>query len=74
VAFTVEGATPSQVAKVLARRAVYVSDGDFYAWTIMQRLGLSSGVVRAGCACYTTENDVDALIAAVGEVAAGRTI
>ncbi len=74
VAFTVDGATPSQVAKVLARRAVYVSDGDFYAWTIMQRLGLSSGLVRAGCACYTTENEVDTLIHAVGDVAAGRTI
>ena len=74
VAFTVEGVAPSQVAKVLARRAVYVSDGDFYAWTIMQRLGLPSGLVRAGCACYTTENEVDTLIDAVGEVAAGRTI
>jgi selenocysteine lyase/cysteine desulfurase len=43
-----------------------VSNGDFYATTIVERLGLAGdGLVRAGCACYTTEDEVERLIAGV---------
>jgi selenocysteine lyase/cysteine desulfurase len=68
VAFTVEGVPASGVAKGLARRAVFVSDGNFYALTVMKRLGVDEGVVRAGCACYTTEEEVDRLIEGVREI------
>jgi selenocysteine lyase/cysteine desulfurase len=51
---------------------VFVSHGDFYASTVVPRLGLGAGgLVRAGCACYTTESEVDRLIAGV-EGLAGR--
>ena len=54
---------------------MFASNGDFYATTVVRRLGHEAdGLVRAGCACYTTATEVDTLIAAVGEVAAGRTI
>ena len=66
VAFTVAGRRSEDVARALARSAVYVSNGDFYATTIVERLGLSGeGLVRAGCACYTTEDEVDRLVAGV---------
>jgi selenocysteine lyase/cysteine desulfurase len=65
VAFTVAGWTPDQVAEHLAQRAVFVSSGDFYATTVVERLGLKDGLVRAGCACYTTEDEVDRLIEGV---------
>jgi cysteine desulfurase family protein (TIGR01976 family) len=65
VAFTVAGRTPDQVAEHLAQRAVFVSSGDFYATTVVERLGLKDGLVRAGCACYTTEDEVDRLIEGV---------
>jgi cysteine desulfurase family protein (TIGR01976 family) len=66
VAFTVEGIPATQVARQLAARGVFVSDGDFYATTVVQRLGQSAhGLVRAGCACYTTEEEVDRLIEGV---------
>ena len=66
VAFTVAGRPSEEVARALARSAVYVSNGDFYATTIVDRLGLSGeGLVRAGCACYTTEDEVERLVAAV---------
>ncbi len=70
VAFTVNGTPSSEVARRLADRAVFVSHGNFYAATVVERLGLGSeGLVRAGCACYTTSEEVDRLLAAVGEFA-----
>jgi cysteine desulfurase family protein (TIGR01976 family) len=72
VAFTVGGAPSDEVARALARRAVFVSHGDFYAATVVERLGLAKeGLVRAGCACYTTEDEVDRLIEGVRALAAG---
>jgi selenocysteine lyase/cysteine desulfurase len=53
------------VARHLAGRGVFVSSGDFYASTVVERLGVKGGLVRAGCACYTTEEDVDRLIEGV---------
>jgi selenocysteine lyase/cysteine desulfurase len=65
VAFTVAGKPPEAVARQLADRGVFVSSGDFYATTVVKRLGLKDGLVRAGCACYTTEDEVDRLIEGV---------
>jgi cysteine desulfurase family protein (TIGR01976 family) len=73
VAFTVHGHLSTDVARHLARRAVFVSHGDFYASTIVALLGhADDGVVRAGCACYTTAEEVDRLIAGVAELGLAR--
>jgi cysteine desulfurase family protein (TIGR01976 family) len=71
-AFTVSGHASAAVASHLAARGVFVSHGSFYAQTVLERLGLErEGLVRAGCACYTTGDDVDRLIDGVeGLVAA----
>ncbi len=70
VAFTVRGVVSEDVAKALADRAVFVSNGDFYATTVVRRLGhAEDGVVRAGCACYTTPEEVDRLLAGAAEIA-----
>jgi cysteine desulfurase family protein (TIGR01976 family) len=69
VAFTVAGHAPEQVAAALAERGVFVSHGDFYATTVIERLGRAEGgLVRAGCACYTTEEEVDRLLEGVKEL------
>jgi selenocysteine lyase/cysteine desulfurase len=69
VSFTLDGVVSDDVARVLAKRAVFVSNGDFYATTVIERLGHSAdGVVRAGCACYTTADEVDRLIEGVAEL------
>ncbi|MGH3859564.1 cysteine desulfurase-like protein, partial [Actinokineospora sp.] len=66
VAFAVRGRTSHDVAKALADQAVFVSSGDFYAATVLERLGYAQdGLVRAGCACYTTDEEVDRLVTAV---------
>jgi cysteine desulfurase family protein (TIGR01976 family) len=63
VAFTVAGRSSDEVAAALAEQGVFVSNGDFYATTVVARLGLTAhGLVRAGCACYTTEEEVDRLV------------
>jgi cysteine desulfurase family protein (TIGR01976 family) len=62
VAFTVAGQPADRVARRLADQAVYVTSGDFYASTVVQRLGAAEGLVRAGCACYTTLEEVERLI------------
>ena len=47
---------------------------DFYAATVMARLGHGAeGLVRAGCACYTTGGEVARLIDGVRAVATSAT-
>ena len=66
VSFVVRGVPSERVARALAEQAVFVSHGDFYATTVVERLGhAGDGVVRAGCACYTGPEEVDRLITAV---------
>lgn len=70
IAFVVEGMPSEKVAGLLADRALFLSHGDFYAATVVERLGhAADGLVRAGCACYTTEEEVDRLVLAVREIA-----
>ena len=69
LAFTIEGCTSTDAARRLAAKGLFLSHGDFYAYTIVQRLGLApEGLIRAGCACYTTEEEIDRLIEGVREI------
>ncbi len=70
IGFTVAGTSSTEVARQLAQNAVFLSHGDFYASTVIERLGLApDGLVRAGCACYTTEEEIDRLLAGVRAIA-----
>jgi len=70
VSFTVDGVASTVVAQGLATRGLFLSHGDFYAATVVERLGLGDeGLVRAGCACYTTAEELDRLIEGVNEIA-----
>ena len=69
LAFTLQGFDAETVARRLGDTGVFLSHGDFYALTVVERLGLvETGLVRAGCACYTTEAEVDRLIAGVAAI------
>ncbi len=69
LAFTIEGCTSTEAATRLAAKGLFLSHGDFYAYTIVERLGLHpEGFIRAGCAIYTTENEIDRLIDAVSQL------
>jgi len=69
LAFTMRGHTTDDIARALAGRGLFVSNGDFYAATVIERLGQSrEGVVRVGCSCYTTAEEVERLLDAVTEL------
>ena len=72
--FEVERATPLAVANALAERRVAVWDGHNYAVEAMVPFGLDAeaGAVRAGVSVYTTDDDVDRLLAGVAVVAVGQ--
>jgi selenocysteine lyase/cysteine desulfurase len=54
----------------LADRGVFVSHGNFYAATVVERLGVArQGLVRAGCSVYTSEQEVNRLVDGVREFA-----
>jgi cysteine desulfurase family protein (TIGR01976 family) len=71
IAFTVAGHTPREVAERLAGEGIFVWDGDFYASTVIDRLGLRErgGVVRVGLAPYNTAEEADRLLDAVERLA-----
>ena len=76
--FNVAGRTSTEVAAALAGREIAVWDGNYYAWELERLLGLDAegsgrggGAVRAGFVHYNDEDDVERLVGAVAEVAAG---
>ncbi len=71
ISFTVASHQSDHVARGLAERGVFASDGDFYALTVVERIGVG-GLVRAGLACYTTMDEVERLLDAVRSITATR--
>lgn len=70
VSFTIANCDSTSAARSLAEKGLFLSHGDFYAATVVERLGLSEeGLLRAGCACYTTEDEINRLLAGVAELA-----
>jgi cysteine desulfurase family protein (TIGR01976 family) len=73
LSFTLRGHKTNDIARSLAKKGVFVSNGDFYAMTVIERIGQAAdGVVRVGCSCYTTEEEIDRVIEGVKEIARGR--
>lgn len=72
-ALRVEGIAPREVAEALGAEGIAVWDGDFYATGLIERLGLAArgGLVRIGLTHYNTVAEVDRLVAALGQIAAG---
>lgn len=69
VSFTVKNVASTEVARRLSERGLFASHGDFYAQTVIERLGLQpEGLVRVGCACYTSDEEIERLIEAVREI------
>jgi selenocysteine lyase/cysteine desulfurase len=70
VLFDVDGRTGREVYEGLAARGVNAPAGSFYVIEGSRWMGLGdTGAVRAGLAPYTSEDDVDRLLAGVAELA-----
>jgi len=67
VAFTVEGQSSAAIATRLAELDIGVGVGNFYAYRLLQALGIDTtdGVVRASFVHYTSQEEVARLIAAL---------
>ncbi|HHY95649.1 MAG TPA: cysteine desulfurase-like protein [Firmicutes bacterium] len=73
VSFTVDGLHPDDIARFLGERGIFVWAGDFYATTLVEKLGLAGrgGLVRVGIAPYNTVEEVDRLLNALGRYLQG---
>jgi len=65
------GVTRSGAYGPTASPALFVSHGDFYAQTVVERLGVEA-LIRVGCACYTSDDEIERLLSAVEAIAARR--
>lgn len=66
VSFTIGDIPSADVSKFLATQGLFVSHGDFYAATVVERLSVAEqGLVRIGCSAYTTSDEIERLLAAV---------
>jgi cysteine desulfurase family protein (TIGR01976 family) len=65
--FNVKDVPPSEVCMKLAQRGIGVRDGHMYAPRLMKRLGLeiATGAVRLSLVHYNTEEEIEALLAAL---------
>ncbi len=71
LSFTLKNIPSIEITQKLVERGVFASHGDFYAQTVVERLGKEEqGLLRAGCACYTSDEEVERLIEGVREIAA----
>jgi selenocysteine lyase/cysteine desulfurase len=54
---------------------VFASSGDFYATTVVERLGFArDGLLRIGLSIYSTADEVERVLAGVERIAAGRRV
>jgi cysteine desulfurase family protein (TIGR01976 family) len=70
VSFTLAGWHPRALAERLSDDRIYAWDGNYYAVSVMERLGLeeSGGMLRVGLAHYNTRAEVDQLLALLGRL------
>jgi cysteine desulfurase family protein (TIGR01976 family) len=75
-AVTFERVSPRAAAEALGERGFATWDGDFYAQALIERLDLlrSGGLLRIGLSHYNTPDEVDRLLAALHDVAAGASV
>ena len=68
VSFTLRDVPAEDLTKYLVKRGLFTSHGDFYAQTVVEKLGKAGqGLLRVGCSCYTTIEEIDRLLAGVRE-------
>jgi cysteine desulfurase family protein (TIGR01976 family) len=70
VSFTLEGHHPDEIAARLGQAEIYVWNGNNYALSLTERLGLerSGGMVRVGPVHYNTEQEIDRLLEGVAAI------
>jgi cysteine desulfurase family protein (TIGR01976 family) len=71
MSLSIRGVSPEVAATQLGAEGLFVSHGDFYATTVVERLGHSrDGLLRIGLSCYSTEEEVDRVLVGIDRLAA----
>ena len=71
VSLTVGNSPSSQISQKLAEKGLFLSHGNFYAKTALERLGLDSqGLLRIGLSIYSDEEEVSRLLDELEKLAA----
>ncbi|PWH20754.1 MAG: cysteine desulfurase-like protein [Ardenticatenia bacterium] len=67
VSFRMKGHTPQEIAQKLGDEGIFVWDGNYYAISVTERLGVeqSGGMVRVGIVHYNTIEEVDRFLNAL---------
>jgi cysteine desulfurase family protein (TIGR01976 family) len=71
-AVRIEGHTPVELATKLGERGFFTWDGNYYALNLTERLDVegTGGFLRIGLVHYNTEEEVDAVLAELRDIAA----
>jgi cysteine desulfurase family protein (TIGR01976 family) len=71
VAVRIAGRSPRELAAYLGERGIFTWDGNYYALSLTERLGVeeSGGMLRIGLVHYNTAEEVDRFLAVLRELA-----
>ena len=69
ISFSLEGAHPHDLAQILDRYGVAIRAGQHCAQPLMSHLGVH-GTARASFGCYTSLEDIDVFLDALGKARA----
>jgi cysteine desulfurase family protein (TIGR01976 family) len=74
VAIRLANHSPLQIATFLGDRGIFTWDGNYYALNLTERLGVEKdgGFLRIGIVHYNSGEEIDRLLAALGELAKPR--
>ncbi|HZO99448.1 MAG TPA: cysteine desulfurase-like protein [Terriglobia bacterium] len=74
VAIRLAGHTPRELSKSLTRYGIFAWDGNYYALSLTERLGVESsgGMLRIGLVHYNTQQEVDRLLSVLQDLAVSR--
>lgn len=67
LSFVLDGIHPHDIATILDREGIAIRAGHHCAQPLMKRLGVAA-TTRASLACYSTRQDIDALVAGLSKV------
>jgi len=67
LSFVLDGVHPHDIGTILDREGVAIRAGHHCAQPLMRRLGVPA-TARASLGCYSTRQDIDALVASLGQV------
>ncbi len=73
VSITIDGVSAREASRRLGRKGLLLWDGHFYAIRAVEVLGLAErgGLLRSGVSLYNTREEIERLVSAIGDIAAG---